>query len=125
MILAKKMRSFGGKSFRKPSASSGKPKVDQLIQKAQEAQEEFEKKEKEFNQLEFEFSVGGGALTIKMKGDNTLSSIDFDDELLEEPDDFKDLIIAGVNQGLEEIIKKRDEFVGDIGGGLGLPDLGF
>jgi len=118
------MRSFGGKSFRKSSGSS-QPKMNQLVQKAKEAQEELQKKEGEFKEQEFEFSVGGGALSIKMKGDNTLSSIDFDDELLEEPDDFKDLIIAAVNQGIEEVEKKREEYMGDLGGNLGLGDLGF
>lgn len=118
------MRSFGGKSFRKPS-SSGQPKMNQLIQKAQEAQEELQKKEEEFNQQEFDFSVGGGALTIKMKGDQKLLAIDFDDELLEEPDDFKDLIIAAFNQGVEEVAKKREEFMGEMGGDLGLGNLGF
>ncbi|MFW6263007.1 MAG: YbaB/EbfC family nucleoid-associated protein [Thermotogota bacterium] len=122
--MAKKMRSFGGKSFRKPS-SSGQPKMNQLIQKAQEAQEELQKKEEEFNQQEFDFSVGGGALTIKMKGDQKLLAIDFDDELLEEPDDFKDLIIAAFNQGVEEVAKKREEFMGEMGGDLGLGNLGF
>ena len=122
--MAKKMRSFGGKSFRKPTGS-GQPKMNQLVQKAKEAQEELQKKEEEFMKLEFEFSVGGGALTIKMKGDNTLSAIDFDDELLEEPDDFKDLIIAAFNQGVDEVVKKREEYMGDLGGNLGLGDLGF
>jgi len=122
--LAKKMRSFGGKSFRKPS-SSGQPKMNQLIQKAQQAQEEFQKKEEEFKQQEFEYSVGGGVLTVKMKGDHTLTAIDFDDELLEEPDDFKDLIIAAFNQGVEETEKKREDFIGDVEGNLGLGDLGF
>ncbi len=119
------MRSFGGKSFRKPTGGSGQPKMNQLIQKAQQAQEELQKKEEEFKEKEFEFSVGGGALTVKMKGDNTLASIDFDDELLEEPDDFKDLIIAAINQGVEEVAKKKEEYMGDLGGDLGLGDLGF
>jgi len=118
------MRSFGGKSFRKPSAS-GQPKMNQLIQKAQEAQEELQKKEEVFNQQEFDFSVGGGALTVKMKGDNTVTAIDFDEELLEEPDDFKDLIIAAFNQGIEEVAKKKEEHIGDVGDNLGLGNLGF
>ncbi|HRW35265.1 MAG TPA: YbaB/EbfC family nucleoid-associated protein [Thermotogota bacterium] len=122
--MAKKMRSFGGKSFRKPSGA-GQPKVNQLIQKAQQAQEEMQKKEEEFNEQEFEFSVGGGALTIKMKGDHTVTAIDFEEDLLDEPDDFKDLVIAAFNQGVEECSKKREELMGDLGNDLGLGDLGF
>lgn len=118
------MRSFGGKSFRKPS-TSGQPKMNQLIQKAQQAQEELQKKEEAFNQQEFEFSVGGGVLTVKMKGDNKVTAIDFDEELLEEPDDFKDLIIAAFNQGIEEVAKKKEEHIGDVGDNLGLGNLGF
>jgi DNA-binding YbaB/EbfC family protein len=123
--VAKKMRSLGGKSLRKPSAGNQKPKMNQLLQQAQKAQEEFQKKEDDFKTKEFEFSVGGGALTVKMAGDHKLLNIDFDDDLLEEVDDFKDLMIAAINQGVEEIEKKKETFMGDIGSSLGLPDLGF
>ncbi|HOO31639.1 MAG TPA: YbaB/EbfC family nucleoid-associated protein [Thermotogota bacterium] len=123
--MAKKMRSFGGKSLGKPAAGNQKPKMNQILQQAQQAQEEFQKKEDEFKAREFDFSVGGGALTIKMSGEHKLLNIEFDEDLLEEIDDFKDLIMAAVNQGVEDIEKQKEEYMGSIGASMGLPDLGF
>jgi len=124
--LAKKLRSFGGKSFRKSGGSKNKkPNMNQLMQQAQKAQEEMAKKEEEFDQKTFEATAGGGVITVKMNGKHELVDIKYDADLLEEPDDFNDLIIAAVNKGVEIVDKEKEEFMGQISNNMGLPDMGF
>lgn len=124
--MAKKLRSFGGKSFRKSGGSkNSKPNMNQLMQQAQKAQVEMAKKEEEFKEKTFEASAGGGVITVKMNGNHELLNIEYEEDLLEEPEDFNDLLIAAVNKGVEIVDKEKEEFMGSISSDMGLPDMGF
>ncbi len=121
--MAKKLRSLGGKSYRQ--ASGKKPDMNEIMKQATKAQEEMKKIEEEFALKKFEATSGGGAVKIIMTGDHRIETLDFDDDLLEEKEDLKDMITAALNQVIETIEKEKEESMNSITGGLGLPDLGF
>ncbi|HPE69580.1 MAG TPA: YbaB/EbfC family nucleoid-associated protein [Thermotogota bacterium] len=121
--MAKKMRSFGGKSFRNPATK--KPGMDQLLRQAELAQQKMDAFEEEFATRQFEASAGGGAIKIQIQGDFRILDLEYDNDLLEEPDDFKDLLTAALNQAIETVKTTKDQEMEQITGGMGLPDLGI
>jgi len=121
--MAKKLRSLGGKSYRQ--SGNKKPDMSQIMKQASKAQEEMKKIEEEFETKTFEATSGGGAVKIVMTGGHRIESLEFDDDLLEEKEDLKDMITAALNQVIETIEKEKEESMNSITGGLGLPDLGF
>ena len=117
--MAKKMRSFGGKSYRNPS-SKGQNMHD-LLKQANEAQSQMQALEEEFDQRVFEFSSGGGAVKIVMKGNLRVEDLTMEPELAEDAEMLKDLLMAAFNQGVEEIQRARNEAMEQITGGLNMP----
>lgn len=119
--MAKKLRGLGGRNFGGSSKKAGN--ISELLKQAQRAQEEMEKLEESFKTMEVTASVGGGAVLVTATCDYRIKSIEVDEDLKDE--DFEvlqDLIIAGVNEALEEVAKKREEESGKISSMLNLPD---
>ncbi|ACR80697.1 MULTISPECIES: YbaB/EbfC family nucleoid-associated protein [Kosmotoga] len=119
--MAKKFRGLGGRNFGGSSKKAGN--ISELLKQAQKAQEEMQKLEESFKTMEVTASVGGGAVLVTATCDYRIKSIEIDEDLKDE--DFEvlqDLIIAGVNEALEEVGKKREEESGKISSMLNLPD---
>ncbi|AKI96809.1 YbaB/EbfC family nucleoid-associated protein [Kosmotoga pacifica] len=118
--MAKKIKGFGGRSYGQKSKKAGD--LNELLKQAQKAQEQMESLEESFKDLEVNVSAGGGAIKITATCDYRIKAIEVDDELKEE--DFEilqDLIVAGVNEALEAIKKRRDEEYAKVTGSMGLP----
>lgn len=77
-----------------------------------------------------EVSVGGGALTIVITGHQRIQSININPELIDTEDedwaeDLQDLLVAAVNQAIEQSQTMAAERMESITGGLGnMPGLG-
>lgn len=77
-----------------------------------------------------EVSVGGGALTIVITGHQRVQSIDINPELIDTDDeewmtDLQDLLVAAMNQAIEQSQTMAAERMEAITGGLGnMPGLG-
>ena len=97
--------------------------MQKMQQDMQEAQENLEKET-------VEVSVGGGALTIVITGHQRVQSISVNPELIDTDDeewvqDLQDLLVAGVNQAIEQSQAMAAEKMESITGGLGnIPGLG-
>ncbi|QTA37237.1 YbaB/EbfC family nucleoid-associated protein [Thermosipho ferrireducens] len=100
----KKLKSFGGKNL------GGRTKQLNQLQKIQEeVQERMKKVEESFSQIELEVTVGGGAVKIIATADRKIKELNIDDDLYEDKDMMKDLLIAAVNELMEKIEQKREE----------------
>ena len=78
--------------------------MQQMIIQAQKMQREMQKKQKELEEKEFTISKGG-AVTVVVKGDKTIKSIDIDKDALD-PDNkemVEELIALAVNEAIEQI----------------------
>ncbi len=118
--MAKKLRGLGGRNYKKKKKGTN---MNDLLKQAQKAQEEMDNLEDTFKNIEVSASAGGGAINVVATCDYRIKSIEVDQELKEE--DFEivqDLIIAGVNEALSEVTKKRDEETAKVTGALNLPD---
>lgn len=118
--MAKKFRGLGGRNY---GGSKKGSNMNDLLKQAQKAQEEMDTLEDEFKNIEVTASAGGGAINVVATCDYRVKSIEVGDELKEE--DFEvvqDLIIAGVNEALAEVAKRRDEETAKVTGMLNLPN---
>ncbi|OAA31751.1 hypothetical protein AT15_02690 [Kosmotoga arenicorallina S304] len=119
--MAKKIKGFGGRSYGQRSKKSGN--LNELLKQAQKAQEQMENLEETFKEIEITATAGGGAVTVVATCDYKIKSIEIDDEIKDEEFEIvQDLIVAGVNEALEEIKKRRDEEYAKVTGSMGLPE---
>lgn len=89
----------------------GGANLGQLMKQAQKMQADMERAKDELNNTEFSSVVGGGMVKVVMMGNRTMKSIEIKPEIID-PDDkemLEDLILAGVNDVLQQIAQKETE----------------
>ena len=90
-----------------------------IIKKAQELQNQMEKAQQELNTIVIEGQAGGGMITAKVNGHKELISLDIEPEILKEDTEMiEDLILAAVNQALQNAGKAAEEKMNSITGGM-------
>ena len=78
-----------------------------------------EKAQQELNTIEVEGQAGGGMITAKVNGHKELISLDIEPEILKEDKEMiEDLILAAVNQALQNAGKAAEEKMNSITGGM-------
>lgn len=90
-----------------------------MFKKAQELQNQMEKAQEELNLIEIEGQAGGGMVSARVNGHKELISLEIDPEILKEDKEMiEDMVIAAVNQGLQNAGKAAEEKMNSITGGL-------
>ncbi len=112
-ILAKKIKGFGGKSWG-GGQKKNQPQMNLQLAKAQQMLLELEEKrqalEESFSDRTVEVTVGGGVLKLTATLTYELKGIELlDEDLTNDWETLRDLIIAGVNQAMGEVTKSREE----------------
>ena len=95
--------------------------MNNLMKQAQRMQKQMEEKTKEIEEKEWEASVGGGAVTVKVSGKKELTSVTLSKEVVD-PDDIEmlqDLITAAVNEAFRKMEDESQAAMSSITGGLG------
>jgi len=93
-----------------------------VMQQIQQLQEQMVKAQEELKNEVVQGSAGGGAVIVEVTGDQRVLSVQIDEALIADSDQelLQDLIMAAVNQGLEESRKLAESKLGPLAGG-GLP----
>jgi DNA-binding YbaB/EbfC family protein len=94
----------------------------QLMQQAQQMQEQMMAAQEQLSHKTYEGSAGGGVVTAVVRGTGELVSVTFDPEVLD-PDDAEmagDLVVAAVNQALAAMSADAEDSMGGLGGGMDL-----
>ena len=81
-----------------------------ILKQAQKMQQEVLKKQEEVAAKEFEASVGGGAVTVKVTGDKIVKEIIIKKEVVD-PEDvemLQDLIVTAMNEALRQVDAKMN-----------------
>jgi DNA-binding YbaB/EbfC family protein len=97
-----------------------------MLRKLQGLQKDLRKAQKEIDAMTITATAAGGAVTAVVSGNRRLQSIIIQPEVVN-PDGverLQDLIVAAVNQGLEQLEKEVADKMNAATGGLGL-DLGL
>lgn len=91
--------------------------MQQMIIQAQKLQREMQKAHAELEQQEFTVSKSG-AVTVVVKGDKTIKSIDIDKDALdpENKDMIEELIALAINEAVEQIQAKEAEIDSKVSG---------
>jgi len=107
------------------------PNLNQILQQAQQMQQEMAKAQEDLKHEVVEASAGGGMVIVKMSGDLELREVSIDPHAIE-PDDvdmLQDMVLAAVNEALRSAQELASSRLGAASGGLGdaggLGDLGL
>ena len=93
--------------------------INKMIKKAQEMQSQMEKAQAELNSIEIEGQAGGGMVSVTVNGHKELVTLNIDPEILNEDKEMiEDMILAAVNQGLQNAGKVAEEKMNSITGGM-------
>lgn len=101
----------------------GNMNYNSMMKQAQKMQADMAKAQEELESATFEATAGGGAVTIVLKGDYTMDSIEIDPQILEDGDVemLQDLILTAFNEALEMINSKKEETMEKATGGIRMP----
>jgi len=93
--------------------------INKMIKKAQEMQSQMEKAQVELNSIEIEGQAGGGMVSVTVNGHKELVALNIDPAILNEDKEMiEDMILAAVNQGLQNAGKVAEEKMNSITGGM-------
>lgn len=94
--------------------------MNNLMKQAQKLQKQMEDMQKELETKEFEASVGGGAVVVKVTGKKEITAINIKPEVVD-PDDvemLEDLIKGAVNEALRKAEEENESKMGKLTGGM-------
>ncbi len=97
--------------------------VKNLVKQASRMKEQMEKMQSEVGEKELEVTSGGGMVTVTAKAKGEITSITIDPEVINDNDVdmLQDLIVAAVNEALNQGQQKMKSEVAKLAGDLGLP----
>ena len=111
---------------RLPQGYGGGPSNMQgMLKPAQKMQERMTELQEELDAKEYDFTVGGGMLTIHMNGKKEMLGLEIKPEVVD-PDDIEmlqDLIVAGVNEAVSSIEKTNAEEMSKVTGNISIPGM--
>ena len=99
--------------------------MNNLMKQAQKLQRDMEQAQKELETKEFESSVGGGAVVVKVNGKKEVLAINIKEEVVD-PDDvemLEDLVLSAVNEALKKADEETSNKMGKLTGGLNIPGM--
>lgn len=99
-----------------------------LMSQMQKLQEEMAKTQAALADEELTVSAGGGMVTVVVTGQQQIRAITVNPEVVnpEDVEMLQDLLLAAVNDALDQSRKLQEDRMGALTGGLGLPPgLGF
>lgn len=94
-----------------------------LLNQMQKLQADMEKTQAELETEELTVTAGGGIVTLVITGQRKVKSLKIDPEVVD-PDDvdmLQDVVVAAINDTLEQVEKLQEERMGGLTGGLDLP----
>jgi len=96
-----------------------------MMKQMQKMQKKMMKAQEELLAMEFEASVGGGMVTVIANGKREIIDVQINEEAVD-PEDvemLQDLIIAAMNDVMNQIETKTEETMGQFTKGLNVPGM--
>ncbi|MBP5788306.1 MAG: YbaB/EbfC family nucleoid-associated protein [Kiritimatiellae bacterium] len=99
------------------------PNIMKLMKQVKTMQSNLGKKQEELEAMELEYTAGGGAVTVKIRGSGTITGIALSDAAAQGGDKemLEDLLLTAI-QGAQALAKETTEReMGKLTAGLNLP----
>ncbi|MGG7179303.1 YbaB/EbfC family nucleoid-associated protein [Clostridium paraputrificum] len=99
--------------------------MNNLMKQAQAMQKKMEDMQKQMEVAEFEASVGGGAVAVRVNGKKEILGINIKPEVVD-PEDvemLEDLVLSAVNEALRKAEEETSNQMGKLTGGMNIPGL--
>lgn len=101
--------------------------MGKILKQAQKMQQQMQQMQEELAQKEYEVSAGGGMITISITGEQKITKLKINPEVVD-PDDvetLEDILIAAVNQAVETSQTQMKQEMEKITGGINIPGFSF
>ena len=111
---------------RLPKGMGGGPQnMNAMIKQAQKMQADMEALQDELDAKEYDVSVGGGVVSVKINGKKEILAIDIKPEIVD-PDDIEtlaDVLTAAVNEAIRTVEETNSAEMSKVTGSLNIPGL--
>ena len=99
-----------------------KGQLGQLMQQAQQMQENLKRAQEEIAKLEVTGSAGGGMVEVAMTGRHEVRRVRIDRKLIaDDPEMAEDMVAAAVNDAVNKVAEASQQKLGSVGSGMNLP----
>ncbi|HEX7326778.1 MAG TPA: YbaB/EbfC family nucleoid-associated protein [Rhodanobacteraceae bacterium] len=99
-----------------------KGQLGQLMQQAQQMQENLKRAQDEIARIEVTGSAGGGMVEVTMTGRHEVRRVHIDRKLLaDDPEMAEDMVAAAFNDAVNKVADASKEKLGGVGAGMSLP----
>ena len=99
-----------------------KGQLGQLMQQAQQMQENLKRAQEEIAKLEVTGSAGGGMVEVTMTGRHEVRRVRFDRKLItDDPEMAEDMVAAAVNDAVNRVAEASQQKLGSVSSGMSLP----
>lgn len=106
-------------------ARGGMGSIQQLMQQAQRMQQQMAQKQAELAEKTVTAQSGGGMVTATVNGAHELLELSIDPDVID-PDDkemLEDMVVAAVNQAMQQAEEMAQQELGKLTGGMNIPGL--
>lgn len=90
-----------------------------LMKQAQKMQQNLEQAQEDLAKKNYQATSGGGAVSVTVSGTGRLVDLVIDEAVLDDAEMVSDLVIAAVNQAMDEMEKQKEATLGGLTGGMG------
>jgi len=99
-----------------------KGQLGQLMQQAQQMQENLKRAQEEIAKLEVTGSAGGGMVEVTMTGRHEVRRVRIDRKLItDDPEMAEDMVAAAVNDAVNRVAEASQQKLGGVSSGMNLP----
>ena len=106
-------------------ARGGMGNIQQLMQQAQRMQQQMAQKQAELAEKTVTAQSGGGMVTATVNGAHELVELSIDPDVIDPEDKemLEDMVVAAVNQAMQQAEEMAQQELGKLTGGMNIPGL--
>ena len=106
-------------------ARGGLGNIQQLMQQAQRMQQQMAQKQAELAEKTVTAQSGGGMVTATVNGAHELLELSIDPDVIDPEDKemLEDMVVAAVNQAMQQAEEMAQQELGKLTGGMNIPGL--